>query len=216
MARELKIVLATRNPGKVRELRAVLGRMGVEAIGLEEIDPDRRIPEPPEDGDSFAENARAKAAYYARATGLPALADDSGLVVDALNGAPGTHSARYAAGECPPDAGRGRIDSANNARLLRELAGVSDERRTARFVCHLALSDAGRVLIESDGLIEGRIGHEPRGQNGFGYDPLFFVPELGCTTAELPEDRKNDFSHRGQATRKFAAMLKELLRRQPS
>ena len=216
MARELKIVLATRNPGKVRELRAVLGRMGVEAIGLEEIDPDRRIPEPPEDGDSFAENARAKAAYYARATGLLALADDSGLVVDALNGAPGTHSARYAAGECPPGAGRGRIDSANNARLLRQLAGVSDERRTARFVCHLALSDAGRVLIESDGLIEGRIGHEPRGRNGFGYDPLFFVPELGCTTAELPEDRKNDFSHRGQATRKFAAMLKELLRRQPS
>lgn len=216
MARELKIVLATRNPGKVRELRAVLGRMGVEAIGLEEIDPDRRIPEPPEDGDSFAENARAKAAYYARATGLLALADDSGLVVDALNGAPGTHSARYAAGECPPGAGRGRIDSANNARLLRQLAGVSDERRTARFVCHLALSDAGHVLIESDGLIEGRIGHEPRGRNGFGYDPLFFVPELGCTTAELPEDRKNDFSHRGQATRKFAAMLKELLRRQPS
>lgn len=205
-----RIVLATRNRGKLREIAAVLGALPVSLAGLDEIDPDGAIAEPDECGSSFAENARAKARYYARATGFWALADDSGLEVDALGGAPGVHSARYAAAESPA-ADRGSLDAANNAKLLRALEGVADEERTARFVCHLALSDGRRTLIETTGVIEGRIGRRPRGSNGFGYDPLFYVPALKCTTAQLPPEEKNEISHRGQATRKFAAALRDLL-----
>jgi XTP/dITP diphosphohydrolase len=205
-----RIVLASRNPGKVREIRAVLAGAGIEAVGLDEIDPRRAIPEPAEHGASFAENARAKAAYYARATRAWALADDSGLEVAALGGAPGVRSARYAADRCPTDAARDQIDAANNAKLLRELEGIGDERRGARFVCHLALSDGRNILLEATGVVEGRIAHRPAGRNGFGYDPLFFVGELGCTTAQLPPERKNEISHRGRAVREFARLLAEL------
>ncbi len=208
MARCRKILIATRNPAKVREIKAILSGIPVELLSLEEIDPGRKIPEPEETGKTFAENARTKATYYARASGMWALADDSGLVVDALNGEPGVRSARYALDECNDDE---NIDMANNAKLLRELTGIEDERRTARFICHLVLSDGHKTLIETTGVINGRITHQPRGENGFGYDPLFLVPELGRTTAELPPEEKNAISHRGQAVRKFAEQLRNLL-----
>ena len=201
------IVLATRNPGKLKEIRAVLADLPVRIAGLEEF---TRVPEPEEHGLTFADNARDKALYYARAAGQWCLADDSGLVVDALGGEPGVRSARYAADECPPGTDRHAIDQANNRKLLRALAGVPDAQRTARFVCHLAMADSQHVLLEASDTIEGRIGHEPHGDNGFGYDPLFHIDTHGCTTAELPSDEKNRISHRGKALRKFAASLAEL------
>jgi len=204
-------VLATRNAGKLREIAATLGALPVEVVGLDQIDPGWEIPEPAEDGGTFAENARAKASYYAARTGYWALGDDSGLEVDALGGAPGVRSARYAAEQLPSGAGRKEADAANNAKLLRELAGVPDRQRTGRFVCCLALSDGRRILLEAVGVTEGRIGRAPRGRNGFGYDPLFIVPALGRTTAELSPQQKNDISHRGQATRELARRLRDML-----
>ena len=208
MSTDRQMVVATGNPGKVREIRAVLGDLPVEVLSLDALAP---VPEPVEDGRTFAENARLKASYYARRTGLWCLADDSGLAVDALDGQPGICSARYAADACDRRANRQTIDAANNAKLLRELEPVPDEQRTARFICHLALADPHGVLLESCGVIEGRIGHEPAGENGFGYDPLFYVGELGCTTAQLSPERKNEVSHRGQAVRAFRPMLRDML-----
>jgi XTP/dITP diphosphohydrolase len=201
------IMLATRNPGKLREIQQVLADLDVQVTGLG----DDGITEPEETGATFAENARDKALYYARATGCWCLADDSGLVVDALGGAPGVLSARYAAADCSPDATREALDQANNAKLLRELSGAPDEKRTARFVCRLALAVDDTIVLEADGVVEGRIAHAPAGQNGFGYDPLFFVPQLGCTTAQLSAERKNQISHRGRAVRQFAEKLKTFL-----
>lgn len=206
-----KILVASRNAGKVREIAAVLGALGVELVALDEADPDGRIAEPPETGETFAANSRDKAEYYARATGLWALADDSGLEVQALGGAPGVRSARYAADECRSGAGRTEIDRANNARLLRELADVPDGGRAARFVCHLALSDGRGILLEARGVLEGLIARRPSGSNGFGYDPIFFVPALGRTAAQLPAEHKNAISHRGLASREFARRLAEML-----
>jgi non-canonical purine NTP pyrophosphatase (RdgB/HAM1 family) len=206
-----EIVVATGNPGKLREIQAVLGGLPVAVKSLADFP---AVDEPVEDGATFAANARLKAHYYAAAFDTWCLADDSGLVVDALNGEPGVHSARYAADRVDPSAGRDVIDPANNAKLLDELADVPDDARTARFVCHLALADsAGEILIEASGTIEGHIGYAPAGENGFGYDPLFRLPALGCTTAELPAERKNAISHRGQATRQFRSLLAMLLER---
>jgi len=210
MTRPRKILLASRNPGKVREIRAALGACGVEVAGLDEVDPDGRIPEPAEEAATFAGNARTKAAWYARATGLCALADDSGLVVAALGGAPGVRSARYAADECPAPRGRKEMDAANNRKLLRELAGVSEDGRTARFVCSLALSDGERTLLEAEGTVEGRIAAGAAGENGFGYDPLFVVDGLGRTAAELSPGQKNEISHRGKAVRELVRVMREL------
>jgi len=202
------IVVATGNPGKLGEIREVLGDLSVSVLGLKDLTP---IEEPDETGQTFAENARDKALYYAEKTNLPCLADDSGLEVDALNGAPGVHSARYAAGEVAPDAPRAATDAANNTKLLDALADVPEEKRTARFVCHLALAADGKILLEARDTIEGRIARSPAGDNGFGYDPLFVVPEKGCTTAQLPPEQKNAISHRGKAVRTFAAKLQEYL-----
>ena len=204
------IVLATKNPGKLREIREVLAPLGVAVAGLEEFPP---IAEPEETGSTFAENARQKAQYYAQQTHQWCLADDSGLVVDALGGAPGVHSARYAAGDCPPGSPREVIDQANNRKLLDELRETHDPHRTARFVCHLALSDGQNILIEASDAVEGRIGYQSRGSNGFGYDPLFYLPGRDCTTAQLPSTEKNLISHRGKALRKFADKLAEMLAR---
>ena len=211
MGGKRKILVASRNAGKVREIAAVLGGQGVELVALDEADPDRQIAEPPETGETFAANSRAKAEYYARATGLWALADDSGLEVEALGGAPGVRSARYATDEGPPDAGRAEIDLANNARLLRELAVAPDGRRAARFVCHLSLSDGRRILLEAGGVLEGVIARQPSGSNGFGYDPIFFVQALGLTTAQLSAEGKNEISHRWLASREFARRLGKML-----
>lgn len=192
------ILIATTNAGKVRELRAMLSAMPVTLLGLADIDPPVA---PDETGSTFEANAEAKARYYASATGYWTLADDSGLEVDALGGAPGVHSARFAG----PDSD----DRANNARLLRELSGVSEERRQARYRCALVLAGDGAVLARATGSVEGRIIDEPRGANGFGYDPHFLVSGYDLTAAEMPPELKNQISHRGQA---LAAILPELAR----
>ena len=177
-------------------------------VGLGDFD---GIDPPVEDGATFAANARIKAMYYARATGQWCLADDSGLEVDALQGAPGVRSARYAGGEHPPDTDRAPIDAANNAKLLRELRSVPPDQRSARFVCHLALANPDHILIETFDTVEGAIVTQPRGNNGFGYDPVFLVPDTNRTAAELTAEEKNNVSHRGKAVRHFATLLKSLL-----
>lgn len=200
----MKLLIATTNPHKVREIGQVLGPLGVEVCGLAELAP--QLPEPDEDADTFEGNARIKAVAYARALHVPCLADDSGLEVDALGGAPGVHSARYAGiGDT-----REERDCANNAKLLSALRKLGNVDRSARFVCALCLVDAeGRVLFETRGTFSGVITDEPRGENGFGYDPHLFLPELGKTSAELPQDEKNARSHRGRATRTLLAWLVE-------
>ena len=187
-----RIVLASGNPGKLRELERLLAGTGVELIPQSRLG----IAAAEETGSSFAENALIKARHAAARTGHPAVADDSGLEVDALDGAPGVHSARYA--------GEGASDAQNVEKLLAALSGVSPEERGARFVCAIAFvnaADAPPVLYQ--GIWQGRIIDRPRGANGFGYDPVFFVPGCHCTAAELDPDTKNRLSHRGQALRAF-------------
>ena len=200
------ILVATTNPGKVRELRAMLDA-DVEWKGLSDFP---GIEEVEEDGATFAANARKKATEYAQATGLWTLADDSGLVVDALDGAPGVKSARFS-GDVPPGTDRKTVDQRNIARLLELLQGVPPEKRTARFMCFLCLASPERVLVETQGKVEGRIIDESVGTNGFGYDPVFFVPSLGKTVAQLPNDEKNAISHRGGAIAEFKPLLNQLL-----
>lgn len=199
----MKLLIATTNPHKVREIGQVLGPLGVQVNSLAELAPE--LPEPDEDADSFEGNARIKAIAYARALNMPCLADDSGLEVDALGGAPGVHSARYAGvGES-----REERDRANNQKLIDELHKLGDVDRAARFVCTLCLVDAeGRVLFETRGTFPGVITDQPRGENGFGYDPHLLLPDVGKTAAELPSDQKNARSHRGAATRALYAWLK--------
>ena len=200
----MQILFASTNPHKLDEVRAVLGPLGIEIIGLDVLA--EPVDEPVEDGTTFAANARIKAIGYARATGRRCLADDSGLEVDALGGAPGVHSARYAGvGDR-----RDERDQANNAKLLGALANVPAEQRTARFVCAMCLAEAdGAVLHETRGTFGGVITDEPRGTNGFGYDPLLELPGENRTSAELSPDEKNARSHRGAATRAMAAWLAE-------
>jgi XTP/dITP diphosphohydrolase len=205
-----RLVLATQNPGKVAELAGLLAPAGVRVLGLADLP--GPFPEPDETGDTFDANATIKAIAYAAATGLPCIADDSGLVVDALDGAPGVISSHYATDGRPDERTREQRDHANNARILRELDGVPPERRAARFVCVMVLADAnGHVLALIRGSFEGRIGTPPdvpRGSNGFGYDPLFLVaPHFTRTSAELAKAEKNALSHRGAASR---AMLDQL------
>jgi XTP/dITP diphosphohydrolase len=200
------ILVATTNPGKVRELRALLG----EEVEWKSLADFPGVGEIPEDGATFAENARKKATGYARATGLWTLADDSGLVVDALGGAPGVNSARFS-GARAEGADRKAVDRRNMEKLLLLLQGVPREKRTARFVCCLCLASPERVLVETRGTLEGVITEEPVGTGGFGYDPVVLVPEFGKTVAELDEEQKNAISHRGNAMRRLKPLLKELL-----
>jgi XTP/dITP diphosphohydrolase len=201
----MKLLFASSNPHKITEVSAILKPLGFEVTGLDALD--RLPPEPPEDGETFEENARIKAIAYAKATGRLCLADDSGLEVDALGGRPGVHSARYAGvGHT-----RAERDAANNAKLLRELKGVPPHQRTARFVCAMCLADhEGSILAETRGTFPGVIADQPRGSNGFGYDPLLFLPDCNCTSAELSLREKNARSHRGQAARKMADALRSL------
>ena len=205
--RNRKILVATGNPGKIAEIGAMLDT-DVQWLGLTDLPP---IPEIVEDGTTFAENARKKAVGYAKATGLWTLADDSGLAIDALGGAPGVKSARFS-GEKPKDADRTLIDHRNIAKTLEFLKGVPEEKRTARFVCRLCLTSPERILIETEGTLEGLITDREIGQNGFGYDPIFFVPDLNKTVAQLTGEEKNAISHRGNAIRKLKPMLDELLK----
>lgn len=192
-----RILIATRNPGKVREFAQALEPQGFQVFGMDALSDTGEIEET---GETFAANARLKAEGYSSRTDMLVLADDSGIEVDALDGAPGVQSARYGGPELDDD-GRSRL-------LLRELEGVPDERRTARFRCVLAVARDGKTLATFDGVIEGRINHAPEGENGFGYDPLFFHPPSGCTTAQLTPVEKQKVSHRGQA---IAALLGALL-----
>jgi XTP/dITP diphosphohydrolase len=203
----MDLLVATSNPHKIDELRAILAPAGVRVAGLDSIG--CAITEPDETGDTFAANARLKAVAYARATGRTCLADDSGLEVDALGGAPGVRSARYAG----VGSTRQERDPANNEKLLRELDRLNapPEKRTARFVCAMCLaSPDGRVLAESRGMFEGLITDQPRGANGFGYDPLLYLHDRGCTSAELSPAEKNARSHRGQAARAMLEAIRRL------
>ena len=194
----MRLVLASGNPGKLREMRALLAPLGYEVVAQAELG----IDEAEEPHDTFVENALAKARHASRASGLPALADDSGLCVDALGGAPGVHSAYFAGRE----GDRAMRDARNNAKLL---ASLGSERK-AHYRCVMAFvrsADDPEPLV-ADGAWHGEIARAPRGANGFGYDPLFLVPERGVTAAELADEEKNRLSHRARA----AARLVELLR----
>jgi XTP/dITP diphosphohydrolase len=220
-----ELIVATGNPHKVEEIAQVLSASGVTVSvrSLKDLPGADAIEEPVEDGATFEDNARLKAMYYARALNLregqACLADDSGLEVDALRGAPGVYSARYAG----TGATRAERDAANNAKLLRELEGVPREQRTARFVCAVCVvgllhspptpgagrgeGEGLRVLFQTRGIFPGLIAASPRGGNGFGYDPLLLLDD-GRTSAELSPDEKNARSHRGEAIRKVAAWLR--------
>ena len=204
------LVFATRNRGKLTELALLLAGAPVEILSVDDAAArlGREIPEVVEDADTFVGDAAKKAREVAAITGWPALADDSGLEVDALGGAPGVYSARYA--------GAQGDDAANNARLLRELAGVPPERRTARFHATLVLADPagplGDQLVTADGRCEGVILDAPRGTGGFGYDPLFYCPELGATFAEAGVGPKGHVSHRARAMAALAPRLIAYLR----
>lgn len=184
------MVVATGNRGKLRELNVLLESLGVEIKSLADYS---GIPEVVEDGETFAENAVKKAVAAATATGEVALADDSGLEVDSLGGMPGVRSARFA--------GENRDDQANNDKLLRLLEGVPREKRGARFRCVVAVALPEGGVFTAEGVCEGEIGFQPEGEGGFGYDPLFVVPSLGKTFAQLDMETKNSISHRGKALR---------------
>jgi XTP/dITP diphosphohydrolase len=195
----VKAVLASSNAGKLRELAEILQPLGYELVTQSSLG----IDTPPETGTTFAENALLKARHASRASGLPALADDSGVEVDALGGRPGIYSARYA--------GEGATDLENLQKMLEELRGVPEDRRTARYQCVIAFvssaDDPGPLLAQ--GTWEGHILTEPRGSGGFGYDPIFRPAGLEVTAAELPAAEKNARSHRGQALRALAGLLRQ-------
>jgi XTP/dITP diphosphohydrolase len=195
----MKLLIATKNRGKVTEIRALMGvgvQKNVEVVTLADMP---AVMEPREDGKTFAENARIKALHYAHELKVLCVADDSGLSVDALGGMPGVRSARYA--------GEGATDASNNAHLLHELARYPRPWRAA-FVCAAAAALPGRVIAEAAGKLDGQVVPEPRGQEGFGYDPVFLVGSTWKTLAELPAEEKNRISHRGQAMRALIAELK--------
>ena len=195
-----QIVLATGNPGKVRELQQLLSDTGYQITPQSEFD----TPEAVEDGLGFVENALIQARNAARHTGLPAIADDSGIAVDALDGAPGIYSARYA--------GEGASDEENLQRLLHDMRGVEEQHREASFICLMVYVRHAEdpVPIICQGVWKGRLLDSPQGENGFGYDPIFLVPEKDCTSAELSSEEKNALSHRGQALKCLVRELRQL------
>ncbi|HHX44587.1 MAG TPA: XTP/dITP diphosphatase [Chloroflexi bacterium] len=195
-AQPLRVLIATHNEGKKREYAELLADTGAELVSLADVGIEQSIPE---EGETYAENAVLKARGYAALSGMLTLADDSGIEVDALGGGPGVHTARYV--------GEGASDADRNALLLRSVAGVPEEARTARFRCVIALAwPSGRTEVV-EGVVEGRIAPEPRGEHGFGYDPIFYVPAYGRTMAELPEEVKNRISHRARAAAAAAQVL---------
>lgn len=195
-----RIIFATGNEGKMREIRMILGDLEIPVLSMKEAGITADIVE---DGKTFEENAVIKAKTISQITGDLVLADDSGLEIDYLNGEPGVYSARYM--------GENTSYHIKNAELVRRLDGVPDEERTARFVCAMAAALPDGQVITTRGTIEGRIGYEERGENGFGYDPIFYLPEYACSTAELSLEKKNELSHRGKALRAMREKLKEWL-----
>lgn len=193
----MKIVVATHNKGKLREFKAALETVGIEAVSIGEV---VKVPEPEETGTTFLANARIKAQYYMEACGLPCLADDSGLAVDVLDGAPGVYSARYAGPQCD--------DEANNYKLIESVKDVPFEKRTARYVCELVLAYPDGRELTATGYCEGLIQTEAVGDGGFGYDPYFYLPQFAKTMAQLSMDEKNAISHRGLALKELLEKLK--------
>lgn len=193
-----RLIFATGNENKMREIREILSDLPVEILSMKEAGIQADIVE---DGTTFAENAVIKAKSIMEMTGELVLADDSGLEIDYLNKEPGIYSARYL--------GEDTSYHIKNNQLIQRLDGVEQEKRTARFVCAIAAAFPDGRVVTTEGTIEGLIGYEEKGENGFGYDPIFFVPEFGCTTAELSEEQKNLVSHRGKALRKMREILKE-------
>ena len=196
----MKIVIATRNRHKAVELQTLLHGAGYDAVQLDEIDPDGKIPEVEETGTTFKENALLKAQAIAKATGLPAIGDDTGLEVDALGGAPGIFSARYAGENCTYED--------NVKKLLRELSDVADDRRTARFKT-VAVYVHKETELSAEGVVEGVITEKEEGVGGFGYDPVFSVLDMKKTYAQLADEEKNRVSHRGKAIRSLIEKLRE-------
>ena len=194
------IIFATGNQGKMREIRKILGDMDVEILSMKEAGLSADIIE---DGTTFEENAIIKAKAVAKETNHIVLADDSGLEIDYLNKEPGIYSARYM--------GEDTSYEIKNKNLIERLNGVEDEKRTARFVCAIAAAMPNGEVITTHGVIEGRIGYEPKGSNGFGYDPIFYVPEYGCSSAQLSEEEKNAISHRGKALEAMKEELKKMI-----
>ncbi len=195
-----EVVIATRNPGKFREIKAILSSLPLKFLSLEDF-PD--LPEVVEDGATFAENAGKKARTIADFTGRLAIADDSGLVVDALQGRPGVFSSRYA--------GENATDRERCQKLLEEMASIPEGKRQARFMCAMAVAlPRGRMEVV-EGECRGRVTSAPRGKRGFGYDPIFFVPQFGKTMAELEPEEKNRISHRARALEKLKVLLPEFL-----
>jgi XTP/dITP diphosphohydrolase len=195
----MKLLLATTSRGKLREQKEGLQGLGLEIVSLEELPP---IEPPHETGTTFLENARLKALYYHQGLGLATVAEDAGLEVDALGGLPGVHSARWLGSETPYEE--------KNARLLALLVDVPEADRTARYVSAVALADGGKIAFEHQAACEGRIAFEPRGEGGFGYDPVFYYPPLSKTMAELAPNEKSQVSHRGKA---MTALRRFLARR---
>ena len=193
-----KLIFATGNQGKMKEIREILADMDVEILSMKEAGVDLDIQE---DGVTFQENAIIKAKAVQEATGELTLADDSGLEIDYLNGEPGVYSARYMGEDTSYDI--------KNNEILRRMDGVPDEKRTARFVCAIAavFPDGGEEVTL--GVIEGRVAYEIKGEHGFGYDPIFYLPEYGCTTAELPPEKKNEISHRGRGLQQMRKRIEE-------
>lgn len=196
-----KIIFATGNEGKMKEVRMILKDLGLPVLSMKEAGVQADIVE---DGTTFEENAKIKAVAVQKLTGALVLADDSGLEIDYLNKEPGIYSARYMGEDTPY--------SVKNANLISRLAGVPDEQRTARFVCAIAAAFPDEEVLTTRGTIEGIIGYEERGENGFGYDPIFYLPEYKKSTAELSPEEKNALSHRGRALRQMEEELRKRIR----
>ncbi|WP_234945984.1 XTP/dITP diphosphatase [Caldanaerobius fijiensis] len=195
----MKVLLVTKNQGKAIEMKKIMSDMDLELMDLTDLDIDIDVIE---DGKTFEENALKKAYTYHKATGLPCIADDSGLEVDYLKGAPGVYTARYA--------GDSATDQENIMKLLREMESAPEDQRNARFVCAIAFVLADGTAIITRGVCDGKIAHEMRGSNGFGYDPVFYVPEYNMTFAELDDMVKNRISHRAKALEQMKKYIKKL------
>jgi XTP/dITP diphosphohydrolase len=193
-----RMIFATGNQGKMKEIQLILGDLEIPVVSMKEAGISAEIDE---NGKSFEENAVIKARTIMELTGEMVLADDSGLEIDFLDGAPGIHSARYM--------GEDTSYEIKNQAILELMKDVPDEKRTARFVCVIACAMPDGTILTSRGTMEGMIGHEARGENGFGYDPIFYLPECLCTSAELSPDHKNELSHRGKALRLMRELLKD-------
>ena len=196
----MKFVLATHNPGKIQEMQAILSQLGVEVVSPAELGVDVDVEET---GDTFAENAMLKAKAICAAAGLPAIADDSGLCVDALNGGPGVYSARYG--------GEGLDDAGRTALLLQNMRGQTT--RAAHFACAIACAFPNGDTLTAEGRCDGAVAFAPMGQGGFGYDPVFLVPEKAKTFSQMTAEEKNEISHRGRALRTFSEKLATYLKR---